>query len=171
MRDGGTHASAALGIDLSRTHRQAPRCGRAFLAPRFCCPFIFQPCPPLDGSSSLNHYEDSTSWLAHDRFFPESWSERDSWALSVFSGTDLCLLDHIAGLLMACKSNRARTPEKCRRHAGCRKHELCSISHTPARALRNGFGRVVLVCIVAGIVANILADLADAMVLATSDAR
>jgi hypothetical protein len=71
---------------------------------------------------------------------------------------------------MACKSNRTRAADKCRRHVGCKKHELCSISHPPARGLRNGFGRVVLVCIVTGIVANILAYLADAMVLATQRA-
>jgi hypothetical protein len=46
------------------------------------------------------------------------------------------------------------------------KHELCSISHPPTCGLETGFGRVVLVCIVAGIVANILAYLADATVLA-----
>jgi hypothetical protein len=68
---------------------------------------------------------------------------------------------------MDCKSNRTRAPKQRRRHAECKKHELCSISHPPARGLRNGFGRVFLVCIVAGIVANILAYPADAMVLAT----
>ena len=46
------------------------------------------------------------------------------------------------------------------------KARIVSISHPPASALRNGFGRVVLVYIVAGIVANILAYLADATVLA-----
>lgn len=44
--------------------------------------------------------------------------------------------------------------------------------HIPSTcsALRNGFGRVVLVSIVAGIVANILAYLADATVLAAQGA-
>lgn len=67
---------------------------------------------------------------------------------------------------MACKSNAARAPEECRRPCRMQKARIVSISHPPARGLRNGFGRVVLVCIVAGIVANILAYLADAMVLA-----